>query len=106
MNRNRNRIIIIIFAAFAMLLLSSCAANPELAAPGVTLSVTPDGQPQQVTSGVQLFVLSNSALRCTDDTDSGNIFHPHRYRSFDVKECDRYSYHSSKPGGHRSIAIY
>jgi flagellar biosynthesis protein FliP len=57
MNRNRNRIIIIIFAAFAMLLLSSCAANPELAAPGVTLSVTPDGQPQQVTTGVQLLVL-------------------------------------------------
>lgn len=44
-------------AVVMMLLLSSCAANPELAAPGVTLAVTPDGQPQQVTSGVQLLVL-------------------------------------------------
>lgn len=38
-------------------LLTGCAANPELAAPGVTLSVEPNGQPAEVTSGVQLLVL-------------------------------------------------
>jgi flagellar biosynthetic protein FliP len=54
--KNRN-ILFILIAVVLMLMLSSCAANPELTAPGVTLSVTPDGQPQQVTSGVQLLVL-------------------------------------------------
>jgi flagellar biosynthetic protein FliP len=44
-------------AVVLMLMLSSCASNPAMSAPGVTLSVTPDGQPQQVTSGVQLLVL-------------------------------------------------
>jgi flagellar biosynthetic protein FliP len=39
------------------LLLSSCAGSPEWTAPGVTLSVQPDGQPQEVSSGVQLLVL-------------------------------------------------
>ncbi len=35
----------------------SCAAIPELQAPGVTFSVAPADQPQQVTTGVQLLVL-------------------------------------------------
>jgi flagellar biosynthetic protein FliP len=39
------------------LLLASCAGNSEWAAPGVTLSVDPAGEPQQVSSGVQLLVL-------------------------------------------------
>jgi flagellar biosynthetic protein FliP len=39
------------------ILLTACAATPELAAPGVTLSVDPGGQPQQVATGVQLLVL-------------------------------------------------
>ena len=39
------------------LLLASCAGNSEWAAPGVTLSVDPSGEPQQVSSGVQLLVL-------------------------------------------------
>jgi flagellar biosynthesis protein FliP len=47
-------LIIILFSAF---LLSSCTTTPELAAPGVTFSVEPAGQPKEVTTGVQLLVL-------------------------------------------------
>jgi flagellar biosynthetic protein FliP len=57
MSQKRKNILVILIAVVLMLMLSSCASNPELTAPGVTLSVTPDGQPQQVTSGVQLLVL-------------------------------------------------
>jgi flagellar biosynthetic protein FliP len=39
------------------LLMSGCATSPELSAPGVTLSVQSNGQPTQVTTGVQLLVL-------------------------------------------------
>jgi flagellar biosynthesis protein FliP len=39
------------------LLMSGCATSPELSAPGVTLSVQSNGQPAQVTTGVQLLVL-------------------------------------------------
>jgi flagellar biosynthetic protein FliP len=39
------------------ILLTACAATPEMSAPGVTLSVDPGGQPQQVATGVQLLVL-------------------------------------------------
>lgn len=39
------------------LLLSSCAGTPELAAPGVTLTVDPEGEAEQVSTGVQLLVL-------------------------------------------------
>jgi flagellar biosynthesis protein FliP len=37
--------------------LTACAAGPDLNAPGVTLTVDPAGQPQQVSTGVQLLVL-------------------------------------------------
>lgn len=37
--------------------LTSCATSPELSAPGVTFSVAPADQPEQVTAGVQLLVL-------------------------------------------------
>lgn len=37
--------------------LTACAGTPELSAPGVTLSVTQGGQPQEVATGVQLLVL-------------------------------------------------
>lgn len=57
MNQKKRNILILIIAAVLMLLLSSCAGTPQTTAPGVTLSVTPDGSPQQVTSGVQLLVL-------------------------------------------------
>lgn len=39
------------------LLLAGCTADPALQAPGVTLSVGAENNPQQVTSGVQLLVL-------------------------------------------------
>ena len=50
-----------LFGILAILLVSlimtGCSADPKLAAPGVTLSVQPDGQPQEVTTGVQLLIL-------------------------------------------------
>ncbi len=39
------------------LLLAGCASTPELAAPGVTITVDPASQPKQVNTGVQLLVL-------------------------------------------------
>jgi len=39
------------------LLITSCAGSPEWTAPGVTLSVEPQGQAKDVSSGVQLLVL-------------------------------------------------
>ncbi len=41
----------------ASFLLSGCAAESQWAAPGVTLTVEPAGQPKQVSSGVQLLIL-------------------------------------------------
>lgn len=40
-----------------LLTLSACAGSPQVAAPGVTLTIDPAGQPQQVSTGVQLLVL-------------------------------------------------
>ncbi len=51
------KIIIIILLALAAITLTGCAALPGTTAPGVTLSVQPDGNPEEVTSGVQLLVL-------------------------------------------------
>ena len=53
----KKRILLLVLSLVIVLLLTSCAGNSELQAPGVTLSVQPEGQPEQVTSGVQLFVL-------------------------------------------------
>jgi flagellar biosynthetic protein FliP len=39
------------------LFLTACQGVPQLSAPGVTLTIDPAGQPQQVSSGVQLLVL-------------------------------------------------
>ena len=36
---------------------AGCASNPELSAPGVTLTIDPAGGPSQVNTGVQLLVL-------------------------------------------------
>jgi flagellar biosynthesis protein FliP len=50
----------ILFLAAGMtlaLLLSGCVAGQDIGAPGVTLSVDPGGDPQQVSSGVQLLLL-------------------------------------------------
>ena len=40
-----------------VILLAGCAGDPQLSAPGITLSVDPAGEPKQVTTGVQLLVL-------------------------------------------------
>ena len=47
---------ILLISALA-LLLSACASNPQLSAPGITLTVDPAGESKQVSSGVQLLVL-------------------------------------------------
>lgn len=51
------KLLILIVLSFSVLALSGCAALPGSEAPGVTLSVQPDGEPAEVTSGVQLLVL-------------------------------------------------
>ena len=53
--KNTRRILIVI--GLLGLLLASCGGTSEWAAPGVTLSVDPSGEPQQVSTGVQLLVL-------------------------------------------------
>jgi flagellar biosynthesis protein FliP len=53
----KKRILLIILFIAAAFLLSSCAGTPETTAPGLTLSVDPNGSPQQVSSGVELLVL-------------------------------------------------
>jgi flagellar biosynthetic protein FliP len=50
-------VLVILILAFAALLISGCAGDPNLNAAGVTLSVDPNGDAEQVTSGVQLLVL-------------------------------------------------
>jgi len=57
MKLKNKKSLLVLCGIILMLSLSSCAANPELAAPGVTMAVTPDGSPEQVTTGVQLLVL-------------------------------------------------
>jgi len=52
--RIANLIIIILPLAC---LLASCAGTPELAAPGVTLTIDGANQPKEVSSGIQLLVL-------------------------------------------------
>lgn len=51
------KVLIFLFIVVLMLSLSACSSSPELSAPGVTFSVAPADQPQQVTTGVQLLVL-------------------------------------------------
>lgn len=57
MMKNRKRLFLILGLLLSVILLTSCAADPSTQAPGVTLSVQPNGEPAQVTSGVQLLVL-------------------------------------------------
>lgn len=49
--------IIMLISALSVVILSACAGTPELAAPGVTLTVDPAGETQQVSTGVQLLIL-------------------------------------------------
>ncbi len=57
MTRNRKRLWVVLLLAGVMILFAGCAAEGPLSAPGVTLSVDPAGEPEQVSSGVQLLVL-------------------------------------------------
>lgn len=56
MTRQKNAILIIL-ALISCLLLTSCAGESNIQAPGITVNVNPTDQPQQVTSAVQLLVL-------------------------------------------------
>ena len=51
------RLLVILAGGLLVLLLAGCAGDPNITAPGVTLSVNPTAGPQEVTSGVQLLVL-------------------------------------------------
>jgi flagellar biosynthetic protein FliP len=55
--RQRQALAALALCALLALLLSGCAADPTLSAPGVTLTLQNQGQPKEVTSGVQLLVL-------------------------------------------------
>lgn len=55
--KNKKRLLLILTLLIIGLLLAGCDGSPQISAPGVTLTVDPAGQPQQVSSGVQLLVL-------------------------------------------------
>jgi flagellar biosynthesis protein FliP len=56
--RKSPRLFVILLLALASFLLTSCAGTPQAQAPGLTLQIDPaGGQPEQVSSGVQLLVL-------------------------------------------------
>jgi flagellar biosynthetic protein FliP len=48
---------ILLISAFVVLALTACSGEPQWSAPGVTLTVDPNGNAQQVSTGVQLLVL-------------------------------------------------
>jgi len=54
MRLTRTHLLLVVLTA---LLLAGCAGSPELAVPGVSLSVDGAGGPEEVTTGVQLLVL-------------------------------------------------
>ena len=53
----RKTAFLVILMLMGTILLSSCAGQEEIQAPGVTFSLQQDGQPAEVSSGVQLLVL-------------------------------------------------
>jgi flagellar biosynthetic protein FliP len=57
MTRNRKRLFLFLFVLGLRLFLAGCATEGPLAAPGVSLTVDPAGEPEQVSTGVQLLVL-------------------------------------------------
>ena len=62
MSKNRKfmkvrSVLLVLLLFVGTILLSSCAGQDEIQAPGVTFSLQQDGQPAQVSSGVQLLVL-------------------------------------------------
>jgi len=57
MNKNKKKFLFFVILIIILMSLTSCDTIPELTAPGVTFSVSPADQPEQVTTGVQLLVL-------------------------------------------------
>lgn len=57
LSRRQKLMVVLVVLALASIFLSGCVGDPNLTAPGVTLTIEPDGAPKQVTSGVQLLVL-------------------------------------------------
>lgn len=57
MKKNLKIVFLIVALSLVLLGLTSCDTSSELSAPGVTFSVSPADQPEQVTTGVQLLVL-------------------------------------------------
>lgn len=55
--KNKKRLFLILGLAVVVVLLTGCAGDPQLSAPGVTLTIDPAAQPKQISSGVQLLVL-------------------------------------------------
>ena len=57
MKKSVKKLLAIFIIAIMLFGLTSCDTTSELSAPGVTFSVSPADQPEQVTTGVQLLVL-------------------------------------------------
>lgn len=57
MKKNLKTLLLISVLSLILFGLTSCETSSALSAPGVTFSVSPADQPQQVTTGVQLLVL-------------------------------------------------
>lgn len=55
--KRARQVLAVLCLLFLLLSMSACTADSPYAAPGVTLSVEPNGQPKEVTTGVQLLVL-------------------------------------------------
>jgi flagellar biosynthetic protein FliP len=58
MKSNTSKLVLLAMISVLALLLAGCTTSQGVSAPGVTLTLNPDGsQPQEVTTGVQLLVL-------------------------------------------------
>ncbi len=55
--KKKKVLLCILLLLLASFLLTGCAADSQWSAPGLTLTVEPNGQPKQVSSGVQLLLL-------------------------------------------------
>jgi flagellar biosynthetic protein FliP len=52
--KRSSRVLLILLLALPLV---GCAGSPEIAAPGVSLTIDPSGEPQQVSTGIQLLIL-------------------------------------------------
>lgn len=55
--KNKTRIRLIVLATIITLLITGCASDPNISAPGVTLTLDPGGDQQKVSSSVELLLL-------------------------------------------------